>query len=827
MPPKRVHTLTSVKTEPPRLTKSQSSLSKGSPKQSAEPTMVTRKSNSARDNDLLLQSAHIDSILHDQSNISATLSALASGDSHRSTTSAKRIQNIESVEQDMSKVDLGNLTQEMLDLLDDKTSPIDQRSRTKPKIKNTIQRKGGKSKSAYGPGSYNSMGQSQYSSETSDQDEVRAGTLKTSVPLFGPRGMLVNPSGHKQEKGSMFEHQKEGPTVSLGMNGVGLDGGLGKTLQYLKEHPEEREKFQKRIDEILNKKKDSRQKQIEAERKARKERREKMKLEEVETKEGHRLRKEEYYNTLSLRMRSSAAKRDELHGEMMARLEWKRMCYQTVEYKQQHELQLRRNPSLWRRVQRFRTWDSVCRLFARLGALQIALREYRAVTEYERMKAEEKLTKQDEWRMKAIVARNTNSVASELTQTVLGFILQRKRKEKLQSAEIAIEFFNHVRRSGHMVAMLKKYRFTVIQAERMVREFEKSTVCRLHLICLQFEKFWLGGFDLNDKPIIGMGDRIKMEMERLLVENGWNVDQTLKANPVKYITIKRCNDRNEEIQFNEDDDPQKLFEEELKQENAKYEKIMKERAKKAEMKANRPPKPPKPADSEEESEDESSSDEEEEPDPPNAFIVRRRVFESRDIAGILTESNFLKFCALSTLRLQQARTPKGQTFQMPKRIPPFPPKLQMTLLKEMLSSHRRRHAKLIVEMEYLEDDVSLLQGGSSISALLSEHELNWVVEQALLVLLHDLPPPPPLILSHYRTFHSVLAETGSPLAQLFGLRRKSTQSAAQQSPGLPRTPTEINVGFTGRSNEGPPLSPLKSPQRAATSLSLMDDKKMF
>ena len=161
---------------------------------------------------------------------------------------------------------------------------------------------------------------------------------------------------------------------------------------------------------------------------------------------------------------------------------------------------------LLKKAQRVRALDSIVRLFARLRVCATALREHHAECRFYALAAENKLTLQEEWRLRAVVARDTSDVARALQESVLHHAVARKRQERKKAAVVALEFMRHVKRSGHMVAMLKKYRYTVMRAERFARDYLLNTLCRIELLVAQFDQYWTSH----------LGELLRTEMAGLL-----------------------------------------------------------------------------------------------------------------------------------------------------------------------------------------------------------------------------------------------------------------------------------------------------------------------
>ncbi|KAA6403035.1 MAG: hypothetical protein EZS28_001439 [Streblomastix strix] len=234
----------------------------------------------------------------------------------------------------------------------------------------------------------------------------------------------------------------------------------------------------------------------------------------------------DYFIEKQIRQHITAQRRVDQEKQEIQKLSIAMIRYNQIEKKSAHERRLRSNPEIWKKANLFREWDGLIRLYARLAAWATATKEYKAVQLYIELQQKKELTAQSQWRIQAMISRSKQSsqqMANNLADNVISYIVARRRAEKTNSAITALEFLRHVKRSGHMVAMLKKYRFTVIQAE-------KITMCRTELLLLQFDNYW-------EKKI---QEDVRSELKRLIDLCDGNPQNVLRKylNSVKTRTVE-------------------------------------------------------------------------------------------------------------------------------------------------------------------------------------------------------------------------------------------------------------------------------------------------
>ncbi|KAA6363789.1 MAG: hypothetical protein EZS28_040684 [Streblomastix strix] len=356
----------------------------------------------------------------------------------------------------------------------------------------------------------------------------------------------------------------------------------------------------------------------------------------------------------------------------------------------------------------------------------------------------------------------------------------RRRTEKRNSAIISLEFLRHVKRSGHMVSVLKQYRFTVIQAQKYVMEFHMITICRTHLLLLQFDKY----FDL-------LAEQVRREMQRLVDSVGGSVDVAIRRykNNVKVMTVDEyvINGAGNSAQTGLGSFRARLNQNQsgslVKLKSAAFESSsLKRNQNKSKLKLSSFQNGF--VSSSNIQQDDIYYKDRDKIQGGHSFIqwvavqilminTQRSNYLNINMSGkesgienanssIQDQNSYQAFSSSTThlsqisksispsllqLSSQQQSAQQQETYQVPKRILPFPEHLRITIIRQLLGQHRRRHANEVVENEYLErglgGDDDDEQIDKRMKSLFSDEEMNAIIERIIRILLHQSYPPKP------------------------------------------------------------------------------------
>ncbi|KAJ4462875.1 hypothetical protein PAPYR_80 [Paratrimastix pyriformis] len=127
---------------------------------------------------------------------------------------------------------------------------------------------------------------------------------------------------------------------------------------------------------------------------------------------------------------------------------------------------LKKDAYLFRHVTRYRTWASLVYTFSRTQYLLAEVKKHRAKRRLGELRTHGRLTAPVEWRLQVEAELLTPQAAQEaLNRQLLQFMVGQRHDVKAAAAGVMLEFLRHIKKTGHMITSLRRYRFSVIRAE--------------------------------------------------------------------------------------------------------------------------------------------------------------------------------------------------------------------------------------------------------------------------------------------------------------------------------------------------------------------------